>query len=236
MKVELMKKGDKVKGIIKQARNKLNTISNPILPAFIIAIFIVMIILYILKSVIENYPSSAMVFVTSILVIVTAFYVRYTHSLAKTNKEQLNLYRKLEDEKKEKERKAFLKILKYEIERNHCIANNWDEKLRSAMNSAANNRSIKDVALLPYYHTSWSAFKISEGINYLDEKQIHNLFQIYETFSIIKSDFDKIKALEVEGRKNHESIQVKLQELRVMNQKNVDELRDMKNFLKNINQ
>ncbi len=43
MKVELMKKGDKVKGIIKQARNKLNTISNPILPAFIIAIFIVMI-------------------------------------------------------------------------------------------------------------------------------------------------------------------------------------------------
>ena len=186
MKVELMKKGDKVKGIIKQARNKLNTISNPILPAFIIAIFIVMIIISILKSVIENYPSSAMIFVTSILIIITAFYVHYTNSLAKTNKEQLDLHRKLEDEKKEKERKTFLNILKYEIESNLSIARKWDEKLMGAMNSAANNESNKDVTLPPYYHASWSAFKISDGINYLDEKRIHSLFEIYETFSKIR--------------------------------------------------
>lgn len=220
-----MKKGDKMKGIIKQARNKLICFLG-------IAIAIVIMIIYLLKSVIENYPSSAMVFVTCILIIVTALYVLYTSSLVKTNKEQLDLYRELEDEKKERERKKVLTILKYEIERNHRIAIKWDENLRNA----ANNKSIKNVTLFPpYYHASWSAFKISDGINYLDEKQIHNLFQIYETFSRIKSDFDQIKALEVEERKNHESIQVELQNLREMNQKNVDELREMKNFLRDIN-
>lgn len=126
--------------------------------------------------------------------------------------------------------KTFL-ILKYEIERNHRIAIKWDENLRNA----ANNKSTKDVTLPPYYHAGWSAFKISDGINCLKEKQIHNLFQIYETFSKIKSDFEQIKTLEVEGRKSQESIQVELQELREMNQKNVDELREMKNFLRDIN-
>ena len=215
-----MKKGDKMKRI-KQATNNLNALIRAHIFSvyFIIAIAIVIIAIYSLKSVIENYPNSAMVFVTSILVIITAFYVHYTNSLVK-----------LEEEKKEKEKKTFLNVLRYEIERNHSIARKWDEKLMSA----ANNKSTKDVTLPPYYHASWSAFRISDGINYLDEKQIHNLFEIYETFSKLKGDFDQIKALEVEGRKNYDSIQEELNVLRVMDQKNRDELRDMKNFLKNI--
>lgn len=226
-----MRKGDKMKRI-KQATNNLNALirAHIFLVYFIIAIAIVIIAIYSLKSVIENYPNSAMVFVTSILVIITAFYVHYTNSLAKTNKEQLDEYRKGEAEKKEKEKKTFLNILRYEIECNYSIAKKWDDKLMSA----ANNKSTKDVTLLPYYHASWSAFRISDGINYLDETQIHNLFEIYETFSKLKGDFDQIKALEVEGRKNYDSIQEELNVLRVMDQKNRDELRDMKNFLKNI--